>query len=207
MPKVVAVKGRYQRPLEGWSRLLAPPGRGGFAGDLQAALLGEGAGTGVLFVAGSEESACVFGVATRPWMGQGLVRPGQLGRNLRKVSPPHPLFQRALFPPAVGAGIGTVAEPSAELRFVLFPPACLIGRYPPSRPGDQLKLFGPSSPSPLPSAWARSLPTPGPLISPAYFAFNTIHIKRAGATGRRAAARVPPAICIQCSHQPVWAIS
>src|ERR1022692_1486759 len=32
--------------------------------------------------------------------------PGQLGRNLQKVSPPHPLFQH-------------VAEPSAELRFVL----------------------------------------------------------------------------------------
>jgi hypothetical protein len=33
------------------------------------------------------------------------------------------------------------------------------------------------------------------------------NIKRAGATGRRAAARVPLAICIQCSHQPVWVIS
>src|ERR1017187_3657218 len=33
-------------------------------------------------------------------LGVGLVKLGQLGRNLQKVSPPHPLFQRADFPSA-----------------------------------------------------------------------------------------------------------
>ena len=39
--------------------------------------------------------------------GHGGLKPCQFGRNLQRISPPHPLFQRAQFPPAVAAGIGT----------------------------------------------------------------------------------------------------
>jgi hypothetical protein len=50
------------------------------AGDLLSLFFREGVG-----FAGESEHR----------IGEGLVMPGQLGRNLSKVSPPHPLFQRA----------------------------------------------------------------------------------------------------------------
>jgi len=39
-------------------------------------------------------------------VGQSSVGPGQLERNLHKVSPPRPLFQRARFPAAVSDAKG-----------------------------------------------------------------------------------------------------
>ena len=110
MRLLILVRGSVRMPMTILMVVsLAPPGRGGFAGDFLA-LFFMGAGSVELY------RYRIFG------------GPGQWERNLRKVSPPHPLFQRAHFPAAVVAGIGRCGPvapqcggpPTPRLVFVHF---------------------------------------------------------------------------------------
>ena len=83
---------RYQRPLNGWSGLLAHRTAAALRTTFRRRSLVK-ARVRVCCRRRIGRKAYVFGVATRPWMGQGLVRPGQLERNLLdlEVSPHTPL--------------------------------------------------------------------------------------------------------------------
>jgi hypothetical protein len=65
----------------------------------------------------------IDGAATYNGLGEGLVKPGQLGRNLPRVSPRHPLFQGAR------SHLGRSPGHCRRTPICSPPPACRIGRY------------------------------------------------------------------------------